>query len=827
VLVAAAGALSAAYGGPWQAARARFLGHSRGGSCSAHASMDVEQGVRQKFRCKLYALSEHSVWSHAGTGHTSIGGSGDNRRLIFKDEESGETLHDRPVYSKEVYQLQGEGDRETIIVWEDMEDARDWALSFQDPDGTTEIYELICNDPEVAESKRLLPLPKIANLPELGRKLQFVPPSQREPVAAECISPKFLSELRETFHNSEDLNSAQELTDIFAVAKGIFLLSNQKLTERYMKDDVYEDVLGMLECDPSLPAEKRIHHREVIKSKVKFNDVLSFEDADTLDKIHLNYRLLYLKDIVLPRTLDDASFASLVQMIHTNLAVILDQLLKSEKLLEQLLDQVKKQDVQSLLFLQDACRLSRQIPPMQRQALYDQMVEKGLFEALAVYFGELSNSASDTADVGVRHPKEHPARHHAVEVLLLHVTCDPSSLRNFLTRERDGSEAGQAVLRALIQLMLHEEDQGVQGQISELLRAIMDPTMLEGREKDGRLDVFYEHGAFEELVAILRPEGRQSTPQVCFAKQLACEIVAFAIARHGYRAKVFVIRQEVAQHAVQLLSAPQRFLQLAAVRVLRAIVGTKDEAYLRYIISNKLLTPVMKCFEENLAPPSLGINLMASAVLELLEYIRTENLKIMVDHICKNYGSLLQLHASKLKTLEGLLLKHQQNLEYEAFPPDQHSAGGPMDGSDGRPGQRRMRSPGRDESGEDESYFETLDDDENEDKPQAAKEELGQEQLQEAEAAGADEMLRGSDAGLPGLLGGYADEEEEAPSANGEAASDGTAEEATQDSLTIEKTMDTPQTEEAAEPATTEETSSERSLGYVSKRLRTSESSDV
>ena len=88
-------------------------------------------------------------------------------------------------------------------------------------------------------------------------------------------------------------------------------------------------------------------------------------------------------------------------------------------------------------------------------------------------------------------------------------------------------------------------------------------------------------------------------------------------------------------------------------------------------------------------------------------------------------------------------------------------------------------------------------------------------------------MLRGSDAGLPGLLGGYADDEEEAPSANAEAASDGTAEEATQDSLTIEKTLDTPQTEEAAEPATTEETISERSLGHVSKRLRTSESSDV
>eukprot|EP00439_Symbiodinium_sp_Y106_P072660 s1187_g13.t1 len=57
----------------------------------------------------------------------------------------------------------------------------------------------------------------------------------------------------------------------------------------------------------------------VIKERVKYNDVVSFEDEETVRRIHLNYRLLYLKDIVLPRQLDDAAFASLQQLIHTNL----------------------------------------------------------------------------------------------------------------------------------------------------------------------------------------------------------------------------------------------------------------------------------------------------------------------------------------------------------------------------------------------------------------------------------------------------------------------------------------------------------------------------
>ncbi|CAJ1397598.1 unnamed protein product [Effrenium voratum] len=92
------------------------------------------------------------------------------------------------------------------------------------------------------------------------------------------------------------------------------------------------------------------------------------------------------------------------------------------------------------------------------------------------------------------------------------------------------------------------------------------------------------------------------------------------------------------------------------------------------------------------------------------------------------------------------MLKYQQNLEKEAFPPEQHAAGGPLDSqaaASGRPGQRRVRSPGRDDSAEDDSYFESLDDDPDEEPSN------GQEKSPPAEAGAA---------GLPGLLGGYADE---------------------------------------------------------------------
>merc|ERR1712176_1085401 len=118
----------------------------------------------------------------------------------------------------------------------------------------------------------------------------------------------------------------------------------------------------------------------------------------------------------------------------------------------------------------------------------------------------------------------------------------------------------------------------------------------------------------------------------------------------------------------------------------------------------------MRNFAASLAPPALGGNLLVSVTLEVLEFIRVENIKILVDHVCSKHGELLRAHAPKFKTLEGLLLKHQQNLEYEAFPPEQLNAGGPMAGGGG-PARGRQRSPGREDSDDDEAYFESLDDD--------------------------------------------------------------------------------------------------------------------
>jgi protein phosphatase-4 regulatory subunit 3 len=741
--------------------------------------MEVEQTFRKdKFRGKLYSLTPDSDWKDDGTGFVAIQEGSDpaaGRRLVFLDETEGKVLHDRPVFGKEgTYQLQGQGERQTIIVWEDPESHQDYAISFAEVAGTLEFWQQLSTPPP-QEEKRILPLPKMATLQPLSRRLMQCPPSERESVANECMHPTFVDGLRECFHTAEDLGSEEHLTQLWLIAKGIFVLSNQRLTERYLRHDIYEDVMGMLEYDDGLPREKRLPHRQVLQVQVNFKDVLSLENQEVIERIHLNYRLQYLKDIVLPRLLDDASFASLTQMIHSNLAQIIEHLQNNKPIIQRLFHQIRQKDLQSLAFLQDICRLAKILPPGERSALYDKFLQEKLFEVLVPFLSQTGEKAAINS------------RHAAVEVLLLASVHDASHLRNYLTssRERamkefqDSSHQGRQLLGELIQIMITEADQGIQSQIAELLRAVMDPTTLEFRERDVALDVFYDDGALDDLVSPLREVTFPRRGPIRFAHQLICEILAFAVTHHGYRARVYIARHGIGQQACKLFSDEKnRSQQLAPIRLLKAMVASKDESYHRYITKHGLFAPLMRSFQESLAPPGLGGNLLVSATLELLETIRLENFKALVDHICKKHGQLLREHASKFKTLDMFFLRHQQNLEYEAFPPDQHSAGGPMARtSNTRPVVQR-RSPGREDSDDDESYFESEDDEPVVDASDAGGAPGSQQGTQDGvpRDEGNSDMALTADGkgpaiqaeqkpGLKGLLGSYDDDDDE-PSAD-------------------------------------------------------------
>lgn len=106
--------------------------------------------------------------------------------------------------------------------------------------------------------------------------------------------------------------------NLTAVANSICLLSSMlcQKTRKNLTLLAAHVQVGALEYDPDLPEQQR--HREFLREKVVFKEVVPIADAALRAKIHQTYRLAYLKDVVLARVLDDATFATFSSLILFN-----------------------------------------------------------------------------------------------------------------------------------------------------------------------------------------------------------------------------------------------------------------------------------------------------------------------------------------------------------------------------------------------------------------------------------------------------------------------------------------------------------------------------
>ncbi|KAJ8781206.1 hypothetical protein J1605_011190 [Eschrichtius robustus] len=92
-----------------------------------------------------------------------------------------------------------------------------------------------------------------------------------------------------------------------------------------------------------------------------------------------------------------------------------------------------------------------------------------------------------------------------------------------------------------------------------------------------------------------------------------------------------------------------------ALRFMRRIIGLKDEFYNRYITKGNLFEPVINALLDN----GTRYNLLNSAVIELFEFIRVEDIKSLTTHIVENFYKALE-SIEYVQTFKGLKTKYEQ-----------------------------------------------------------------------------------------------------------------------------------------------------------------------
>uniref|UniRef100_A0A452IKC1 Uncharacterized protein n=1 Tax=Gopherus agassizii TaxID=38772 RepID=A0A452IKC1_9SAUR len=639
-------------------------------------------------RVKVYTLNEDRQWDDRGTGHVSstyverLKGMS----LLVRAESDGSLLLESKINPNTAYQKQ----QDTLIVWSEAENY-DLALSFQEKAGCDEIWEKICQvqgkDPSVevtqdlideSEEERFEEMPETSHLIDLPtcelNKLEEIAdlvtsvlssPIRREKLALALENEGYIKKLLQLFQVCENLENTEGLHHLYEIIRGILFLNKATLFEVMFSDECIMDVVGCLEYDPALAQPKR--HREFLTKTAKFKEVIPITDSELRQKIHQTYRVQYIQDIILPTpsVFEENFLSTLTSFIFFNKVEIVSMLQEDEKFLSevfaQLTDEATDDDKRRELvnFFKEFCAFSQTLQPQNRDAFFKTLAKLGILPALEIVMG--------MDDLQVRSA--------ATDIFSYLVEFSPSMVREFVMQEAQQSDDDILLINVVIEQMICDTDPELGGlggavQLMGLLRTLIDPENMlataNKTEKSEFLNFFYNHCMHVLTAPLLANTSEDKCEKVHFiflvdnyqtAQLLALilELLTFCVEHHTYHIKNYIMNKDLLRRVLVLMNSKHTFLALCALRFMRRIIGLKDEFYNRYITKGNLFEPVINALLDN----GTRYNLLNSAVIELFEFIRVEDIKSLTAHIVENFYKALE-SIEYVQTFKGLKTKYEQ-----------------------------------------------------------------------------------------------------------------------------------------------------------------------
>ncbi|KAH9557826.1 hypothetical protein CY35_07G105100 [Sphagnum magellanicum] len=619
--------------------------------------------------------------------------------LVVIDEEDNQTLLVHRISADDIYRRQ----EDTIISWTDPEVATDLALSFQETMGCSFIWDQICNVQRLIHFPSVgglessarpvsdelehsgtsqddddafheggggevidLPPAELATLPQIAKTIGEVLPFNRERVATMVVRDQtYIHKLMEIFRICEERGNTECLRLMFKVVKGLISLNDGHIFDIIFSDEYMMDIVGALEYDSELSTHQ--DHRKYLREQVVFKEAVSIHDPAILSKIHQTYRIGYIKDVILPKVLDDQTFVTINSIMLFNNVAVVSSLQNDSTFLSELFSKLRSPDTSDrcqrdlVLFIQEFCNLSKHLQLPTRSQLFSTLVKEGLFDIVKTIL--------ESSDESIRLS--------GCDILIVVLNHDPALLRTFLVHQPQ-----HTLFSELVWGMLTQSEGGLQAQLLEIMRMLLDSETMDTPqvEKSQFLEVFYdkymdqmvevlkagcppEPGSREVLKDLSKSVGKQfvlpsdrNTPPEILGN--ICELMCFCVQHHRFRIKYYVMRNNVVQTILRLTRRREKYLVVAAVRFLRTCIALKDEFYYKYIVKHNCFEPVITAFLAN----GNRYNLLNSAVLELIDFIRREGIKSLIAHLVEKFSTKLE-GVDYVDTFQALKLKYEQGLE--------------------------------------------------------------------------------------------------------------------------------------------------------------------
>ncbi|KAK3093571.1 hypothetical protein FSP39_017545 [Pinctada imbricata] len=672
-------------------------------------------------RVKLYLLNADRQWVDRGTGHvtSSYVERLKGVSLIVRSETDGTILLESKIQPDTAYTKQ----QETLIVWSEAENY-DLALSFQEGNSCEEVWAKICaiqgRDPSVevtqdiieesedehfeempvAASPIELPPCELSRLEEISELLSHasLSPVRKEKFAQAIESEGYIKQLLDLFHVCEDLENLDGLHHLYEIFKSIFLLNRNELFEIMFADNTIFDVVGVLEYNPSQPLPDR--HREYLKNIAKFKEVIPICKPELLNKIHQTYRVQYIQDVILPTpsVFEENILSTLTSFLFFNKVEIVGMIQEEENFLPSLFAQLTDDETDDehrrdlVLFLKEFCTFSQTLQPQSRENFFKTLSNLGVLSALELILG-LEDEKMKSA---------------AIDIFSYIVEFSPSMVREFILKEGQSQDDDDLLINLVIEQMINDTDPELGGavQLMATIKLLIDPENMlptsNKTEKTEFLGFFYKRSMhvltaplFANTVAEMPSKDDFQTAQL---QSLILELLTFCVEHHAYHIKNYIISKDLLRRVLVLLKSGHAFVALCALRFMRRIIGLKDEFYNRYITKGCLFKPVVMAFLEN----GNRYNLVNSAMIDLFEFIKSEDIKTLCSHIVENHMKDLET-VSYVNTFKNLKARYDQQQDRLKDKPC-------LDGATSLLQNNRFRRDARTLEEEEEMWFEQDDD---------------------------------------------------------------------------------------------------------------------
>lgn len=373
--------------------------------------------------------------------------------------------------------------------------------------------------------------------------------------------------------------------------------------------------------------------------------------------------------MVLARFLDDPTFSVLNSLIFFHQVDIVNYLQANTEFLGALFaifegDEATARKKEAVQFIQTCCAISKSIQAQNRNQLYHNFIAHGLFNIIVF---------------SLRH-RDASLRVAGTDILVALIDHDPHMVRNYIFAAI--KEKRKPLTDTLIELLLIEVDLGVKSQMADAIKILLDPSAnqppMEVMRQNGDfakgqrqyfaphteqfISSFYEDSAMKLFQPLKDLEHRttlsgMSVQEISLYTHLV-EVLSFFLRLHSYKSKQFIMEQHLHSRVAQLLSCPQKYMKLTALKWFRVCIGLQDEFHNRRLIEGNLLEPILEILYETMPRD----NLLNSACLEMFEYISREKIKQLMSHLVERYRDRL-MEITYVDTFRQLVLNFENREE--------------------------------------------------------------------------------------------------------------------------------------------------------------------